>query len=325
MFKDGELANPRGIMLAGALLGFGIPSLPFFLVAPGAFVHDVVVAQLNRQSTGQGFRVGQRAARGHARPQHALRRLDENRSRGDPRAGLRRVRHRGVFLLRRSYVRLEWFILAASAVVVLAMLFLLKEFYEFHSYFVVAFGAMLLGVCFGRLADGMRWAAERSVGRTAGALATAESIALPALAVVAAVLVLPSATSYARSFLSGAYDPKATIAPHVAKGACVVFDEAGNPIDSGRFFSSRPGCPALVDAFGLWLTDNDGIGPNAQVPHAEPFVAKCRSWLERADYAVLSTPQSNYVPWTPDLISWFNGNYRLIASGPNAYVYQRIP
>jgi hypothetical protein len=168
----------------------------------------------------------------------------------------------------------------------------------------------------------MRWAAERTVGRRAGALAIAESIALPALVVVGAVLVLPSATSYARSFLSSAYDPQATIAAHVPKGACVVFDEAGNLIASGRFFSSKPGCPALVDAFGLWLTDNDGIGPNAQVPHSEHFVAKWRSWLERADYVVLSAPQSNYVPWTMELIAWFNGNYRLVASGPKTYVYR---
>jgi hypothetical protein len=363
MFRDGELANPRRIMLAGALfgfagavkawaffpaiaalctcvplwrsavrpflsgvlLGFGAPSLPFFLVAPGAFVHDVVVAQLNRHSTGQGFAsVSERLVvmLGLSTPSGVSTKTD-----------LAEILALVVvafviavyFLLRRRYVRLEWFILAASAMVVLAMLFLVKEFYEFYSYFVVAFGAMLLGVCFGRLADGMRWAAERTVGRRAGALAIAESIALPALVVVGAVLVLPSATSYARSFLSSAYDPQATIAAHVPKGACVVFDEAGNLIDSGRFFSSEPGCPALVDAFGLWLTDNDGIGPNAQVPHSEHFVAKWRSWLERADYAVLAAPQSNYVPWTTDLISWFNSNYRLVASRPKAYVYQHIP
>jgi 4-amino-4-deoxy-L-arabinose transferase-like glycosyltransferase len=363
MFKDGELANPRRIMVAGALFGFAgavkawalfpaiaalctcIPlwrsavrpylsgvllgfaalSLPFFLVAPGAFVHDVVLAQLNRHATGQGFAsVSERLVimLGLSAP-----------------SGVSTKTHLAVilalvvvafvfavyFLLRRSYVRLEWFLLAATAIVVLSMLFLVKEFYEFYSYFVVAFGAMLLGVCFGRLAEGMRWAAERSVGRTARALTIAESIALPVLVVVAAVLVLQSGTSYSRSFLSSAYDPQATIAPQVPKGACVVFDEVGNLIDSGRLFSSRPGCPALVDAFGLWLTDNDGIGPNAQVPHSKPFVAKWRSWLGRADYAVLSAPQSSYVPWTPDLISWFNSNYRLAASGPRAYVYQHIP
>jgi hypothetical protein len=103
----------------------------------------------------------------------------------------------------------------------------------------------------------------------------------------------------------------------------VVFDEAGNLTDSNRFFSSRPGCPALVDAFGLWLTDNDGIAPPA-APRSEAFVAKWRTWLGRADYAVLGAPQSDYLPWTNDLVSWFNSNYRLVASQPSVYVYKHV-
>ena len=51
----------------------------------------------------------------------------------------------------------------------------------------------------------------------------------------------------------------------------------------------------------MWLTDNDGRGPTAQVQLEPQFVAKWRSWLETADYAVLSVPQSNYIPWMSDL------------------------
>jgi len=306
------------------VLGFGVPSLPFFLLAPGRFVHDVVFAQLNRQTTGQGYdSVGERLVvmLGLSTPSgvSTKTRLAEIIA-----LVLVALVIAVYFLKPRGYVRLEWFVLGATAVVVVVLLFLVKEFYEFYSYFVVAFGAMLLGICVGRVADGLRWAAERRTGPIGRVLGLAESVGIPVLVMIAAALVVPSGASYSRSFLSQAYDPQRTIASHIPKGACVVFDEAGNVINSGRLLSSRAGCPALVDAFGLWLTDNDGIPPTAPVPHSERFVAKWRAWLDRADYAVLSVPQSIYVPWTTDLTQWFNSNYRLVASQPRAFVYQHI-
>jgi hypothetical protein len=182
---------------------------------------------------------------------------------------------------------------------------------------------MLVGVCAGRFADGIRWAGRRTGGSTERGLAILASAGLPVLVVISVALVLPTSTSYARDFLSGAYDPEPTIAPQIPKGSCVVFDEAGNLIDSNRFLPSGAGCPALVDAFGLWLTDNDGHAPPTN-RRSTAFVAKWRSWLERADYAVLTVPQSDYLPWTPELISWFNSNYRLAASQSMVYVYEHV-
>jgi Flp pilus assembly protein TadD len=46
--------------------------------------------------------------------------------------------------------------------------------------------------------------------------------------------------------------------------------------------------------------------------------------LERADYVVLSVPQSDYLPWTPDLVTWFNKNYLLVSSQPRTYVYNHF-
>lgn len=361
MFARLELASPRRVLLAGALfgfageiklwaifpivgalcicvpswrsavrpfvvgllLGFGLPSVPFFLLAPGESLNDVVWAQLNRQTTGQGFQsIDQRLVLilglGHPAAVPA-------------RAGLAVVA--GVALVAlvvavyairgRKCSRFEWFVVGATALSVSAMLFLVQEFYEYYSYFTAAFGAMLLGVCAGRLTEGIRWAAGRIGASTERAFAVATSAAFSILVVVAVALAVPSNMTYAQSFLAGAYDPQATIASRIPVGACVVFDEAGNLIDSNRFFASAPGCPDLVDAFGLWLTDNGGVLPPAP-PQSDAFVAKWRSWLEQADYAVLARPQSDYVPWTPDLTSWFNNNYRLVGSQPNAYVYQHI-
>jgi hypothetical protein len=302
--------------LSGLLVGFGLPSLPFFLLAPRTFVHDVVVAQLARSGTGEGYHaLGERLVLLLGLSTHAN---------VEPRTHLAWAVALVLFgLVAEVYVTaarrspLDWFLLGSTALAVLAALFLVKDFYAYYAYFTAAFGGMLLGVSFGRLADGVR-----SVIKAAPAVLTA-------LVIAGAALVVPSRTGYARSFLGGAYDPQATIAEQIPAGACVVFDEAGNLIDSNRFFASRPGCPPLVDAFALWLTDNRGTPPPAR-PRSEAFVAKWRSWLERADYAVLAIPTSNYVPWTDDLRSWFNDHYRLVASqqNPNAplgvYVYEHV-
>jgi hypothetical protein len=222
----------------------------------------------------------------------------------------------------RSAQRLDWFVLLAALIVAAVMLFVVKEVYTYYAYFVAAFGVMLLGVCLSRAAHGIRWAGERFGGfakRASQPLATA---GIPAVVVAVAVLMLTRNVTYAKTFVSGAYDPEATVVSQVPSGACVVYDVWGILIDSNRLPAAQPGCPNVGDAFGLWLTDNDGSPPPAQV-HSDAFVAKWFSWLGQADYAVLSVPQSDYLPWTPSLISWFNANYQLVASDPHVYVYKR--
>jgi hypothetical protein len=39
---------------------------------------------------------------------------------------------------------------------------------------------------------------------------------------------------------------------------------------------------------------------------------------------VLAVPHSDYLPWTTELTSWFNSNYRLVASQSNVYVYEHL-
>jgi uncharacterized membrane protein HdeD (DUF308 family) len=353
MFSGGGLATPRRILLAGALfglagavkawavfpvvaalcvcvplwrsalrpfasglvVGFGVLSLPFFLLAPGAFVHDVVLAQLTRSSSEQGFRsIGERLELilGVGTPASAQANTHLAWGVALLLGGL--VAEVYVVAARKS--RFEWFALAATALVVAYMLFVVDEFYDYYSYFTVAFGALLLGACSARVTRLIR-------GMAARRLAAAASALFAALMIVIAVAAGRSGTSYARLFLTHAYDPQATVTRQIPAGACVVFDQAGALIDSNRFTATRPGCPALVDAFGLWLTDNDGIPPPAP-PTSETFVAKWRSWLDRADYAVLTVPRSSYVPWTADLTSWFESNYRLVASGPQVYVYRHV-
>ena len=305
---------------SGLLLGFGVPSIPFFLAAPSAFIHDVAFSQLIRSTTGQGFTsIGERLqlllgltpSLEVTRTYLAL-----------VIAGVLAILILATYsITARRCKRRDWFILGATAILAGVMLFVVKEVYTYYAYFVVSFGAMLLGLCFSRVADGIRWAGERIGGFANRAGRIAASAGMPALIVVAAALLIPSNTAYAYTFVSAAYDPQATVVSQIPAGACVVSDEPGILLDSNRLLSSRPGCPDIVDAFGLWLTDNDGIPPPAQ-PSSHAFVAKWLSWLEQTDFVVLSVQLSDYLPWTPNLISWFNSNYRLVASGPHVYVYK---
>jgi hypothetical protein len=300
---------------AGLVAGFGIPSLPFFLLAPGSFVHDVLVAQVTRRTTGQGYhalteRLTLMLGLGTPYTVASKRHLAEFLT-----LALIGVAITVFFLLPRRNTRFELYVLGATAVTGLAMAFVVKEFYEYYAYFPAGFGVVLLGVCAGRLVD---WA--RSMGQGAGRLAGG---AFAVLSVVALVLALPPDLSYARRFSANAYDPRPLITAQIPKGSCVVFDEIGNLIDSNRLFASRGGCPQLVDAFGMWLADNKGIPPPA-APVSQSFVATWRSWFERADYAVLGIPHSDYVPWTPELVAWFNQHYRLAGSQPYVYVYRHV-
>jgi hypothetical protein len=358
MFRNGGLASRRRLLLAGVLFGFaiatkswgifpsvagllicvplwrsavvpfgsglligvGLPSLPFFFAAPGAFLHDVVFSQLTRSITGQGYTsFGER-----------LQLLLGFTPSLDPTpnnvavviAGILAVLIVATFWISaHKFKRFDWFVLAAAVIAVGAMMFVVKEIYSYYAYFVAAFGVMLLGICVSRVADGIHWVGERMGGfaqRASGPVATA---GIPAVVVIAAVLLLPGNVTHAATFVSGAYDPQATVVSQIPAGACVVYDEAGILLDSNRFPAAQSGCPDIVDAFGLWLIDNDGIPPPAQA-ESDAFVAKWFSWLEEADYVALSVPQSDYLPWTPNMTSWFNSNYHLVASQPNVYIYK---
>jgi alpha-1,2-mannosyltransferase len=309
--------------LAGLVAGFAAPSLPFFLAAPGSFVHDVVVAQITRKATGQGFDpLGQRLALilGIATPSTVASKARLAEVLLLALAGLVIAVY---FLPARRSTRFELFALAAAAATTLAMVFLVTDFYTYYAVLPAAFGALLLAICLGRLVDGLRWAGDRLGGAAPRAFELAASAGLPLALLAAAALALVPGLRYARSFMRVSYDPRPTISANVPRGSCLVFDEVGNAIASRRLFSSRPGCPPLVDAFGLWLTDNRGVTPPAR-PVSDAFVAKWRSWLERADFLLLTVPQSDYVPWTPELTAWFDASYRLVASAPRLYVYRRV-
>ena len=307
---------------SGVLLGCGVPTLPFFLAAPGAFIHDVVFSQLTRSTSGQGYTsLVERVQLFLGFPPST-----------EATATYVAVAIAVVLVIlivatysitTRNSRRLDWYVLGATVIVGSVMLFVIKAIFDYYAYFEASFGVMLLGVCVSRVVDGIRWGSERASGFAKRASTLAATAGIPAVIVVVAALLLPGDIAKAGTFVSGAYDPQATIVTNIPAGACVVSDEPGILMDSDRFPAPRPGCPDLVDPYGLWLTDNDGIPPPAPA-ESSAFRTKWSSWLEQADYVVLSVQQSDYLPWTPSLIFWFNTHYHLVASQPHVYVYERV-
>lgn len=309
-----------GPALAGMAVGFGGPGLPFILVAPAAFVRHVVVAQLGRGSTGAlDLSAGERLVR--ITGLTGLPALRAGPALGVA-LGLGLVLFVAVAYATsvRSLKMLDWFVLGAAALTVAAM-FAAPESYDHYVYFSAPFVVLVLAVAASRGIQGVRSLAGRPgvAGRVAAVVPRATAL----VAVLAlATFVVPQEVAYARDYLSPAEDPGAQIARFIPAGACVVFDVGTLAMVADRFVPARSGCPPVTDPFGLWLVDDDRMPPPAAPPFPEAFVAKWRSWLEAADDVVLSVPFSNYIPWTPDLTSWFTQTYRLVFSLERVYLYE---
>jgi hypothetical protein len=309
-------------LVLGVALGFVLPSIAFFAAAPSRFVHDVVVAQLSRGTSGlDGLSILQRVSQisGVTGIPGVT-----------PTTGLALAIALGfsafvvvVFGLDyRRLKRLDAFLLVAS-IMALAEMFSSPEFYDHYAYFPAAFLVLLLGagaehtsVLLVRLARALPSNRRRSLRKGIQAL--------PAVvAIVVAAVVIPETVSYARTYLAPSSDTALIIDQTIPAGACVVSDEAILLVDANRFESSDPDCPVLVDPFGMWIAYDKGQPPPVAPPFPADFVSVWKGAMSRASWVVLSIPESDYIPWSPSLLSWFNKNFVFVTSQPRTYIYRR--
>ncbi len=318
----------RGAPLAlGIAAGAIVPGLPFFLAAPHAFVHDVIADQYFRHDNPVAVTLHQRLL--------GLTGIDRLPSIG-PRTGLAVAIciFFGLVVVwvyvvgRRHIVPLEWFALVATIVVFVGM-FREPTLPEFYSYFPAAFVALLAGVCVSRAL----WAAVALVRRRFGhdgravraARATrAAPVVAVALALAVACLLIQQEVVYAQSYLLHNSDPSSELASTIPAGACVISDVPEVLLAANRFTPARQGCPAEVDPFGSYLSEDNGQSPYTAVPpYSMAFEEQWFSYLEVADYVVLSVPYSNFFPWASPTVSWFSENYKLVAH--STYEYPQPP
>jgi len=208
-----------------------------------------------------------------------------------------------------------------------------------YAYFPAALIAPVIGICVGRA---LTWIGRHTRGNALGPLPlpAALGVAGAAVGVLAIALFVPKVTGAIDLQVSTAFDPRPAVQSAIPQGACVIGDYPLSLLLSDRFTSSKPGCPVVVDPFGMYLSDDNGNQPHVSTP-ANPlpptFTNKWAAWLARADYVVMTVPFSDYIPWSQALMQTFNQTFVRVAwtqyTNPphaggsvvaNLYIYRRI-
>jgi hypothetical protein len=117
--------------------------------------------------------------------------------------------------------------------------------------------------------------------------------------------------------------PAALVQRDIPAGSCVIADEAIVLITSDRFDATSPRCALIVDTYGTWLSVDPAHAPPSPGIDVPSLAADWCSWFARAQYVVETTPESDYIPWTPSLLDWFDAHFHLIGETTHAYIYAR--
>jgi hypothetical protein len=296
--------------LAGAAISVAIVCLPFFIVAPKQFFHDVIAAQLTRDETGV-------AATTLAERARLLTGVSGwPGTNGSVVAwvllGLLLVGIVARFVLgSRRPSRLEVFVLLGWVVIVGGM-FESKTFYDHYAYLPAAWMMLLLGVLAASAAQALAGAGET---------ARRGFVALGAVVAAAGLVFMGvQQVRFSHRYLTEAADPGALIAAIIPKGSCAFSDFPSDLIIANRYNAADRVCPQVTDPYGLYLADDDGRTPHLEPPSYRPeFAAQWRARLEQYDYVVLRIPFSSFVPFPPATQAWFAENYVLTAHLTQAY------
>ena len=296
----------------GVLVGFAVPTLPLALLAPSAFVHDVVVAQLGRGDRDRGADLTDRLS--------VVLGLDVTPVASGRAtwvlAAVVLVALMGVVVrLRRHRLARMHVVAAVVAAVVLVGMVQQRQFFDHYAYVVVACLVLPVGLAVAALVDAVRdrWLPGRWL-----------PVAVAATLVVAAGVLVPGAVGRAHDYTAQSADPGPLVRTYVPHGSCVAADLTTTLLVADRLDGPRS-CDVPVDPFGTWLTQNDLQPPTSPPPYRSEFIGRWSAWLRTADYVVLSAEYSNFIPWTPELAAWFDRHYVLVGSEPSVFVYYRLP
>jgi hypothetical protein len=277
-----EFRNRLLPFLVGVVAGFGIPTLPFFVAAPGAFIRDVIGTQLGRIPAGNRVsipvRLGDLTGAGAFGGSAALALAAT--------IVLATIVITAFVLPRRKPALFEWFAIAATVLVGLAQLGP-AWYYAHYAAFIAPFLGMLLGISLARLT-------ERRSSRFAIAIAAAGALVL--LVNQAVLLHAESATDIA-----------ATVDAVVPAGGCTLSDAPSKLVTTDRFVAQALGCTDMTDPQGATLSYGYG---SAGAQHLWTVA------IEHADYLVTSTPFADwYIPPDATLRAYVAEHFRLLRSG----------
>lgn len=292
-------ALPR--LTAGVVGAFGVVCLPFLLAAPSAFVSQVFLVQVQRREGGSGsllYKLRLLTGAGSIETVHVA---DHLIVAGTvvfvACVGYRIVRSR------RELCPGDWCVLA-GLIATTAAAFSTGQFYAHYGYLPAAWIAMTAGLLVWRTPIGR-------LGRPV----------LAVLVAVACAAVFVEDTRHARAYLAGSFEVAGALRDVVPAGACLVTTFTTYAVVADRLVSTEPDCPQLIDPFGEWVAHTPRHRPyHGSYPAA--FVADFAEKLHRADYVVFARPYSSYVPWTPELLRWYDANFTEIRRTDTLFVYR---
>ncbi len=314
------LSQPRRLRpwAAGVILGFLVPCGPFLLLAPGTFLHQVVLDQMSRTDvvavpllarlvliTGvlivppvlmtQAQEVlGLAVAVGLALVLAAAFLILPRQSSPAPAQGWR-ARHR--------MSPLERYAIASCALIV-AVFMLPADFFFHYAAFLGPFLALSLALAAAR--------ALPLLGRPAAAAVTLALF----VAVMHAALVVrgsPPAT-----------DPGPGIARLIPAGACVVTDDPAYTLNANRFVARAPGCPLVVDPLAVTLALSGGRVANGGAARSAAAVGAWTGYLEHAQYLMLTPGSGRRIPWTAAMERYVRRHFVPVARAP-LLILKRAP
>jgi MFS family permease len=266
---------------AGVAAGFAVPTLPFFLFAPGAFIRDVL-SPLASIPEAQRVPVVER-----------LGDLTGISAFGGSGAlaigatlGIAGLAVAAFTLPRRRPTRLEWFAIASTALAALAQLG--PSYYFLHyAAFMAPFLGLLLGLSLARLLE------DRSPGLALAFATAAMTVLLFDQVVAVHGEKVPD--------IAGVVDAV------VPAAACVLSDAPSKLVTTDRFVAARSGCNQMIDPEGATLSYGYASAGARHLWTVE---------LQRSDYLVTSTPFAGWdIPPDAAMRAYVAENFRLIRRG----------
>jgi alpha-1,2-mannosyltransferase len=295
------LPRPRraAVFAGGVAAGFLVPVVPFAVLSPHRFYQSVVIAQLVRykqarvpfwsrlqQLTGLNYLVNP----GHLTVALVTLAL----------AGLVAAALLGAWMIRRRPPpALDWFAVAAAALIVIAFMWPPGFFFHFPG-FLAPFLGLAIALPASRLLEAVRPRAGRWLPWAAAGLA--------GLAIVVFAIIQASWDSA----LTPRVGPRAIAAAQrvIPPGACVLTDQVSFTIAADRFGSSVPGCSLMIDALGTDYAlahGRDGLQNAGRVP---AVAAIMRDAFGHAQYVWLAgTYNRRRIAWTPALRAYLHRNF----------------
>jgi hypothetical protein len=293
--------RPVGALAGGAALGICVPLLPFAVLAPGALVRDVVVGQLVRNADGS------RDLGGRLADLAGLQLLPA----GYPRAVLLPFigalivgLYVAAYLARNRRLAVLDAYALLGAVAVTAMLLWPRLYYSHYGAFEGPFLALAVALPAGLLTARPDEKPAAEATRPA---------ALPAVvaAVLVTVLVAMGIGQFRAERGMRGIQVSAAADRLIRPGACVVSNDAPFTVAADRFFSSAPGCPAMVDPFGTLFAMTGGDGRGATAATLRPVITLWQTTLEHAGYVWLTGDTVAQIPWNAGLDEYFRRHFRL--------------